>query len=128
MGHEALGNRVRFLIDRPRDEMPDLYRAADAFVLCSFKEMFPNALLEAMAAGLPSLVHPDPVHRWIVDEGGRCLDMNDAGALARAVSELLAPGAHHAMGAAARARAVRLFSKDVVLDQQIQMYREVLQP
>jgi glycosyltransferase involved in cell wall biosynthesis len=37
----------------PFDELPGLYRQADAFVFASSCENLPNILLEAMASGLP---------------------------------------------------------------------------
>ncbi|HVT81502.1 MAG TPA: glycosyltransferase family 4 protein, partial [Phycisphaerae bacterium] len=43
-GKEKLGERVHFLVRFPRDRMPELYRNADLFVLCSLKEMMPIAL------------------------------------------------------------------------------------
>ncbi|MGA2256494.1 MAG: glycosyltransferase family 4 protein, partial [Thermoguttaceae bacterium] len=46
-GRQLLGDRVRFLVRFPRGRMPELYRAADLFVLGSLKEMMPIALLEA---------------------------------------------------------------------------------
>ncbi|MGE3275485.1 MAG: glycosyltransferase [Vicinamibacterales bacterium] len=47
----GLGDRVRFL--GPRDDIPEVLAAADIFVLPSRTESLPNAVLEAMAAGLP---------------------------------------------------------------------------
>ena len=70
-GRELLGDRVRFLPNYPRERMPELYRAADLFVLCSLKEMMPIALLEATASGLPSLVNRHPVVEWMVGRAAR---------------------------------------------------------
>ena len=69
LGQKLLGERVRFLVNFPRSRMPELYRAADIFVLCSLKEMMPIALLEATASGLPCLVNRHPVVHWMVGHG-----------------------------------------------------------
>jgi glycosyltransferase involved in cell wall biosynthesis len=51
----ALGvaGRVRFLGTVPHGEMPALYSAADALLLASEREGWPNVLLESMACGTP---------------------------------------------------------------------------
>ena len=84
-GRESLGERVRFLVQYPRQRMPELYQAADLFALCSLREMMPIALIEAAASGLPCLVHDHPVLTWIA--GGNPVDMSRTGALAAALSE-----------------------------------------
>lgn len=48
-----LGARVRLLGSRPHAELPQYYSAADALVLASSREGWPNVLLEAMACGTP---------------------------------------------------------------------------
>ena len=44
---------IKFLGPVPYDQLPELYRKADAFVYGSTCENMPNILLEAMSAGLP---------------------------------------------------------------------------
>lgn len=126
MGSELLGSRARFLLELPHEEMPAVYRAADLFVLCSLKEMFPNALLEAMASGVPAIASAFPSTRWIVGDGGECVEMAQDGALAQAIARYRHPAHRTTAGQRARRNVVERFSKDVVLEQQVRMYEEVL--
>lgn len=49
-------DRVHFLGEIDRSDLPDLYRQADIFAMTSYNEGMSNAMLEAMASGLPVLV------------------------------------------------------------------------
>jgi len=49
------GDRVRLLGEVPHAQLPELYSAADAFVLMSEREGWANVLLESMACGTPAL-------------------------------------------------------------------------
>lgn len=51
----GVSDRVRFLGQVPAADLPDLYRAADLFVLPSIGEGFGIVFLEAMACGTPAL-------------------------------------------------------------------------
>jgi len=122
----TLGGRAKLLCDLTRERMPDVFRAADVFVLCSLKEMMPIALIEAMSSGLPALVNAYPVLEWMIGPGGLALDMRGPGNLAVALNALMDDAARAAsMGAAARQHAVRMFSKDVVVEQMLEMYGAV---
>ena len=105
------------------DELPDLYRAADLFVLPAVHDTagnvdgLPNVILEAMASGLPvvaSLISGIPLA--VADgETGRLVPEGDTGALGKALAELLRDAPRRrAMGEAGRSRAERELSWDAV--------------
>lgn len=50
---EELGLSSQIIWLGPRNDIPNLLSAADAALLCSHQEGFANAIIEAMAAGLP---------------------------------------------------------------------------
>ena len=125
-GEALLGDRVRFLVDCPRARMSGLYRAADAFALCSVKEMMPIALLEATSSGLPCVVSNHPVVTWMAGPGGESVDMEAAGALASALARLLEdPTALARRGLASRRHCLANFDRDRVVDQVLDYYRFV---
>src|SRR5439155_9558231 len=119
--------RVRFLVGFPRARMPALYRAADAFVLCSLREMLGIVLLEAAATGLPCLVHHHPVLQWVIGPGGEAIDMATPGSLAAALQRLLGdPEGRRNLGTRARQHCLEHFSQDRVVDRILNYYRFVL--
>jgi glycosyltransferase involved in cell wall biosynthesis len=52
----GFGRRVRIVASRDYSSMPDLYRAADLFVLPSLEDPNPLSVVEAMHSGLPLLI------------------------------------------------------------------------
>ena len=49
----SVAQRVRFLGRVPHERLPEVYGRADALILASAREGWPNVLLEAMACGTP---------------------------------------------------------------------------
>ena len=81
-----LADRVHLLGRVPHERVQDLCRAADFFVLGSFREGSGYAVIEALACGTPPLVTDIPSFRRITGEGavGALSPPGDAAAMARA--------------------------------------------
>ncbi len=124
--HQQLGNHVRFAVDLPSGQMPELYRMADLLLHASLKEMMPMTLLEATASGVPCVCHHHPVMEWIVGPGGMTIDMEIPGVLAQTVIELTLNGQRRAeFGAAARAQCIAHFERDIVVERVVKHYDSV---
>jgi glycosyltransferase involved in cell wall biosynthesis len=81
LAHELLGDDGHSIRTVPRSEVDSLLRASDFFVLASFAEGLPRALVEAMAHGLPCLAHDYSVTRYALGEHGLLADLAQQGAL-----------------------------------------------
>jgi len=124
----VLGDRLHLLRSLPRQELPRLYRIADVFAHAATREPFGIVFLEAMASGLPLAGHPWEVTRWIVGDAGALVDMNAPGALRHLLEDWASdPSRRHALGAAARSRAVSQFSPRHLVPQYLAMYQSVRQ-
>lgn len=117
---QRLGDRLIVLENVPHTEMPDLYRAADVFALCSLEEIFGLAFVEAMACGVPCVGHCFPVTEWLIGPGGKCVDLQVPGALTAALPQV------RGRGHLARKWVEENFSVDRVVTQMIEMYRTVV--
>jgi glycosyltransferase involved in cell wall biosynthesis len=123
----GVADRVRLLGERI--DIPDLLRAADLLVHPSDEEGFPNAILEAMAAGRPVVATRVGGTPELVLDGvtGTLVPPRSPAALAAAVSHLLADSQlADRMGAAGRERAVREFSLARMVERTEALYAEVL--
>ena len=97
------------------DDVPAKLAAADVFVLPSRSEAFPNAVLEAMAAGLPIVASAVGGILELIDGGrnGVVVPPGDSGALTQALCTILGdPPAAARLGDAARADAESHYSFD----------------
>jgi L-malate glycosyltransferase len=109
----GLAGRIEFL--GHQTDVASALAAADIFALASRSEASPNALIEAMAAGLPAVATAAGGVPEILADGetGLLVPVDDASALARALLRLMdEPSLADRMGEAARRRAVDRYSFD----------------
>ncbi len=122
---ESSALRGRVIFAGASDCVTELLNAMDIFVLSSRGEGMSNTLLEAMSCGLPAIATRVGGNPEVVADGqsGFLFASGDDLELAERITRLAAdPEARHAMGEAARKRAVAEFSLDVMIGKYYSLY------
>jgi glycosyltransferase involved in cell wall biosynthesis len=104
--------------------------ASDVFVLPSYLEGQPMAILEAMATGLPVVATAIGAVPWMIRDGveGRVVEPGDVPALTEALADVLGSAQRRqAMGAAARKRAEERHDLPILSARLATAYRSVLE-
>jgi phosphatidylinositol alpha-1,6-mannosyltransferase len=122
----GLGEVVRWLGYTPEADLPDLYRSADLFLLCTREdpnqpnvEGFGLAFLEAQSCGIPVVGSRTGGISDAVKEGagGWLVDQDDVGAIAAILSHLVERSEDfRVMGLAARQRVERECTSEQYID------------
>ena len=111
-----------------RDQVAQLYRSADVFVLPSYREPYGTVYGEAMAAGLPVVGWRAGNLPNLATDGreGRILEPGDRAALADALERLAADAPHRRrLAAAARQRGLQLPTWDQTAERFVGLLREL---
>ena len=125
---EIVGNPAIEAVGSQADVRPWL-AASDAFVFPSYREGFPNVVIEAGAMGLPSIVTDINGSREIVVEGrnGIVVPPRDTGALRTAMEDFLEnPGRRKDMAAAARGLVASRYEQSFVRNCLKEFYKEII--
>jgi glycosyltransferase involved in cell wall biosynthesis len=111
-----------------RNDVSQLLQQTTVYVLAStYKEGVPKALIEAAACARPIVTTDISGCREVVtdSETGLLVPPRNAAALAQAIERLLTDAEFaSALGVKARERVLNEFALDMILDQQIGLYRE----
>jgi glycosyltransferase involved in cell wall biosynthesis len=125
----ALGLHDQVVFLGERTDVPDLLAAMDIFAFPSLFEGFPNAVLEAMAAGLPVVATDIPGTNEVVQDGitGYLVPVDDPKAFAAKLVILAAePTRRLAFGTAGRQAVIERFSLGHVARQFETLYTQHL--
>jgi len=113
----------------PHEEVSQWLRSLDVFVLPSVSEGCPNILMEAMAAGVPSIATRTGAMEILVEDHvtGLLIPWGDSEALTGALAEIVEnPGLAKSLGAAARHK-MKLFSSEREREVWERLYRELIE-
>ena len=115
---------VSFLGNRPN--VWEYLRLADYFVSSSKAEGMPNAVLEALASGLPVLLSDIPSHQEILSlspKAGRLFDLDDSTSFMQAIDDLVnTPG----LDTNARTLVEKYFSAEIMSAHYQRLYRQLI--
>lgn len=127
----GLGLDDAVLLPGNREDIDAVLPAMDIAVLSSSSEGMSNALLEAMACGLPVIATAVGANTQLVADGGNGLlsPPRMPELLARSMLALAgSPARRQAMGAASRARVVASHSLGRMVDAYDRLYQQLLEP
>jgi glycosyltransferase involved in cell wall biosynthesis len=112
----------------PLAQMPKYYRLMDVLVSPSLHDGLPNAVLEAMACGLPIVgASAGGIPDVVIDgESGLLIPPGDVSALVYAITTLLDdPSLRQRLGQNARARVLQKFTPQQELEGNLAVYRAI---
>ncbi len=112
------------------DDLPLAFAAIDVFVLPSVTEGMSNALLEAMAAGLPCIGTAVGGNGEVIEHGetGFLVEPRDPGALAESIAPLIADaGLRARLGAAGRRRVESHFTLPRMIARYEELYLSLIE-
>ena len=124
---ESASLRDHLVLPGWREEIPDLLRAFDVFLLTSRWEGLPKVIPQSLISGVPVVATAVDGTREIVDDGvdGYLLPPGDVAGLARRVSDLLA-GDSAVNPLFKRDRLLREFDQEEMVRAQERLYEELL--
>jgi len=124
---QQLGIARRVALLGAQDDPKPFYGTADAFVLPTLYDPCPNAVLEAMACGLPIVTSTKCGAAELVTENdaGLVCAARDVDALARHMMTLIDPEARRLLGARAREAVLPLTPASMTL-QLVLLYRDLI--
>ena len=91
---ESYKSKSNILFIGNRNDVKELLRISDIFILPTLGEGMSNALLEAMASGLPVITTDIPENNELIKNGktGILVPIKDSDSLAKAIEDLLSDG------------------------------------
>jgi glycosyltransferase involved in cell wall biosynthesis len=126
----GLADRIVFHGYRSGADKARLFQEADIFLLPTYAEIFPNVLLEAMAAGLPIVTTDVPVIPEMIQDGvqGRVRKPGDVAGFAAALREFMEDAeGRRRIGAANRSEAIERYDVPVAVRTLSELFDEVLE-
>ncbi len=116
IGVYSLADRIELKGSLPNRTLPQLYRAADCFLMPSYEEGFPRVVIEAMASGLPVVATEAGGTQDVLGlDYPYCTEVGDIDGLAEGIQALLEnPSTRSEIGEWLRQRAIECFSTEHV--------------
>jgi len=124
-GELNVADSVTFMGRVPAEQMPQLYRDNDIFVMSSAHEGMSNAMLEAMASGLPIVTTRCEGVQELIADNGIVVEKADAKSIADAVMKLVRDKQMYNMMCIAARKQAENFSWRRVAEEYLKHYQNI---
>jgi glycosyltransferase involved in cell wall biosynthesis len=122
----GVGDRVTFLGRVPVEKMPRLYRNNDILIMSSDHEGMSNAMLEAMASGLPIVTTRCEGVDELIADNGIVVEQPDPDQMARAIKFVADDPVRYEKMCDASVSRAKQFTWARVADQYLNCYRNII--
>ncbi|MBA7485877.1 D-inositol-3-phosphate glycosyltransferase [subsurface metagenome] len=123
---KGMENCIAMLGIVPAEEMPELYRKSDIFVSASLQEGMSNAMLEAMASGLPIITTRCEGVQELIADNGIVVEQPEPESIAGAIKQVANDQNRYEQMSIAARRQAEKFSWESVASQYLDCYHKVL--
>lgn len=121
-----VGEQVNFMGRIAAENMPQIYRDNDIFIMSSAHEGMSNAMLEAMATGLPIITTRCEGVEELIDDNGIIVEKDEAELIAGAIKELADDTDRYTQTAAAAGRQAEKFTWPKMAAEYLKCYHAVI--
>lgn len=122
----GIPEKIYFLCNVPPEKMPEVYRNHHLFVMASLHEGMSNAMLEAMASGLPIITSSCEGVEELIDENGIIIRPTTKEAFAEAIGKLAQDKNARVKMAAAACQKAEIFTWKAAAAQYLQTYNYLM--
>jgi len=126
LGKELLGENIRFLGMVNQFDLVKYYSSADVFCLPSKIEPFGLVLVEAMACQTPVVTNNTDIQKWIVKDGGSCVNVSDMDVLVRVLEKYKDKKLAEETGIKGRKNVQERFSWDTAAEKYYRLFKKLI--
>ena len=121
----GIANQVNFFGRIESEQMPDIYRSNNIFVMASQHEGMSNAMLEALACGLPIITTRCEGVEELIDKNGIIVEQADSKSISEAIKKLAADNQQLNQMSLAAVEKAKEYSWDSAAQKYLQLYKEL---
>jgi len=126
LGKKLLGDNVKFLGSIDQKKLVQYYNLSDVFCLPSKIEPFGIVLIEAMACQKPVVTNDADDQKWIIKQGGSCVDVSDLDALVESLEQYKDKRLAESVGQKGRKNVMERFSWDVAAEKYYEVFKGLM--
>jgi len=125
LGKKLMKENIKFLGFVDRKTLVECYSSSDVFCLPSRIEPFGLVLVEAMACQIPVVTNNTEIQKWMVEDGGSCINVSNMDILIKALEKYKDKKLAEETGIKGRKNVKERFSWDIAAEKYHQLFKDL---